>query len=251
MQTKRHNSKLSKGLLESLQAVLMLLATIVLVIVSPAKVLAQDNYGGVTTPLGIPDSYAPPVVQVAPQVDIEKAYMVKSVYLLRFTRFISWPNFADSQEFHFGVLGDSPILAPLQKVKSKVKEITDKTSGDKLPIRVSQSDAIDDLEECHILFVGDSVTQADRSAAIERFKGTGTLVVGETTEFVERGGAIGLVMVGQSINFVVNISAVKEQGLTCSAQMLKAAYRIVDKNQAEASATVSKGYFDPTTSSVP
>jgi len=215
------------------------LLLVALVVMVSTRGLAQESYDGEVASTGPPNAYSPPVLVEAAQIDIEKAYMVKSVYLLRFTRFISWPNFSDSEDFHFGVLGDSPIIAPLQKVKSKVSDVTDKLSGEKLPIRVSQFANVEQLEACHILFIAEAISRAEVQTVLKRLKGTQTLIVGETPEFADEGGAIGLVIVGPSVNFVVNVAAAKEQGLTYSAQMLKAAYRVVDKMTTESSVDFS------------
>ncbi len=80
----------------------------------------------------------------------EREYRIKAAFLYDFTKFIEWPadRFVDdSTPIMLCVIGKDPFAATLEDT------VTGKTvKGRKIDIR--RIDNIDDLDACHVLFVG-------------------------------------------------------------------------------------------------
>lgn len=55
----------------------------------------------------------------------------------------------------------------------------------------------------------------------------GMLTVGETPDFIERGGAVGLLQVGRQVRFQINQTSIREAELEMSSKLLRLATRVV------------------------
>lgn len=165
------------------------------------------------------------LVERVPGFSQPSEYLLKAVFIEKFTRFIEWPEhhqFADStQSFIIGILGENPFEVDLrtlfqnQSIKGKTVEIRyyrdiDEISGcDLLFISKSEEDhiqrIIDHLDEKPILTIGDS----------DAFSGTGVI--------------INLFIADNKIRFEIDEQAVHRAGFHVSYLLLKEAV-IVNSN---------------------
>lgn len=141
-------------------------------------------------------------------------YQVKASYLYNFIRFITWPRdaFRDGDSLNLCVTGADRFGSALNSFAGE--------SIDGHPIRVHRlSNAAEPRGvRCHVFFV--SAAQALPAAlSPER----GTLTVGETRGFLERGGIINLVEVQGRIRFEINQKAAQQAGLAMSSRLLSLA----------------------------
>jgi hypothetical protein len=82
--------------------------------------------------------------------------------------------------------------------------------------------------ECRVLFVEDD--KMGRASHIVRgLRGAPVLTVGESRDFLDRGGVIAFVPVGRTVRFDINRATAKQQGLTISSQLLRLARSVRDR----------------------
>lgn len=143
-------------------------------------------------------------------------YQMKAKFLYNFARFVEWPDgaFADStSSITIGVIDPDPFGIDLDKTVEG-KRINGRD------FRVKRFHRVDDLEFCHILFIGTS-DREHRLEILERLKDWSVLTVGDTKDFAYDGGIINFIMVGKKILFEINTKAVKKAGLVLSPRILK------------------------------
>ena len=143
---------------------------------------------------------------------------LKVAYLYNFTRFVEWPGAAADRPFVIGVIGDPAMEEHLRALEREEKRV------DGRPIAIRGFEGPDDLEPTDILFVGSGATEW-LDAIRRRTAGKPTLLVGDTPGFVGRGVAIELFrkpdIFGKSerLRFRIDSAALKDRGLTVSAQL--------------------------------
>lgn len=144
-------------------------------------------------------------------------YKVKASYLYNFLQFVEWPVDAFTNNTIlvcvFGVDNFGTALRP----------ITDEVvRGRAIVVRYFQD--MKGLENCHVVFVSTSESHRD-SQVLQSLAGRPALIVGESSGFVERGGTINLIRVGDKIRFEINQQAAKRNRLKISAQLLQLGVR--------------------------
>jgi hypothetical protein len=145
-------------------------------------------------------------------------YQVKAVYLFNFGQFVEWPSrvFESAEApFVIGVFGDDPFGDTLDEV----------VRGEKLgsrPIVVRRFSDADDIDRCHILFIGRN--DADRlDKALSTVRGRSVLTVTDV-EGAERHGAI-IVLYNQNnrIRMRINLPQARASDLVISSKLLRPA----------------------------
>ena len=149
--------------------------------------------------------------------ELAQEYQLKAAFLINFAKFITWPEQAlpaGQQEFILCVVGDDPFGTALAGIEKK-------TVGGRT-IRVARASSLKKIPDCQMLFV--SRSEADTlnqlAAAIGR---KGVVTVSDLPDFVEAGGHIQLVTTGSRLSFIINHTAMKEQGLQANASLLNLA----------------------------
>jgi len=148
-------------------------------------------------------------------------YEVKATFLFNFTKFTDWPDSAFASAtapIVIGIVGEDPFGTTMDNVV-RGEVVRDR----KLVVKRLRAD--EDLQSCHVLFI--SRSEKERvPAVLKRVKGHPILMVGDTTDFAEKGGMVGLVLANESVKLEVNQGATEQAGLQISAKLLKLA-RIV------------------------
>ena len=143
-------------------------------------------------------------------------YQLKAAFLANFPEFVTWPATAFSGSgapIVIGILGDDPFGGALDRAAQ-----TKNVGGRKVTIRRSQR--AEDLKGCHIVFIAKS--ERARLAAILASLGTGNvLTVADTEQFTGQGGAIGLIMAGDTVRLEINNGAAQRAGLAISSRLLR------------------------------
>lgn len=143
-------------------------------------------------------------------------YQIKAAYIYYFATFIEWPSEVVARRdktFVIGVLGEDPFGTILEET------LRGKTIKDcRLVVRrfVSPNDAL----HSDILFISSS-EQGHLPQILGILDGAPVLTVGESDQFVERGGQIGLRLDGRKVRFDINTVAATHAGLKISSQLLK------------------------------
>lgn len=152
-----------------------------------------------------------------------REYRIKAAYLYQFGRYVEWPAtaFATPQSpFVIGVLDNDPVAADLEQI-AQIKKIQDR------PIKVKRFSSPDDIEACHILYLSDLLPAETQTKILSRMSRRGVLPVGESSEFLDWGGAIRLARVGNNIRVYIARKAAEREGLAVSAKLLQVA-NVVD-----------------------
>lgn len=161
----------------------------------------------------------------AAQSEQAPEYDLKAAFLYNFGTFTEWPAKAFSAPdapFVVGVAGKDPFGAALedtfrgQTVQNRRAEIR-------------RSDDLAKLKGAHVLFVP-AGEKARFKEIVEAFRGTSTLVVGESEGFAAGGGVLNLFIENKRLGFEVNPAAAKRAGLTLSSKLLRLA-RIVEEKK--------------------
>jgi hypothetical protein len=141
----------------------------------------------------------------------------KAAYLINFAKYVDWPAEAFAE-------ADSPIVIAVLG-DAKVAEETRKTIAGRMvngrAMVVRQLAAGEEPGQCHILFI--SAAEQQRSPSLLAKAKDGVLTVGETGDFLERGGIINLARRGQNLALEINVAAAAKARLTISSKLLAVA----------------------------
>ena len=151
-------------------------------------------------------------------------YQVKAAFLYNFAKFVEWPAdaFKDPRApVMLGIVGEDPFGETLDAM------VSGKTvNGRGVVVRRFQHG--EDLRGCHILFISSSERKR-RARILESVKGSAVLTVGEMDQFVQSGGAIGLLLEENKVRFEINVGAAARARLKISAKLLALAQSAVNR----------------------
>jgi hypothetical protein len=143
---------------------------------------------------------------------------VKAAFLYNFAKYVAWPPAAASQSFRLCVVADAGFI----------KRIDNLIAGETIegrPVMRETPATGEAARACQILFVGASES-ARASRLIVSVKGTPVLTVGDTDDFLTRGGMIAFVRDGDRVRFDVNNAAAQGAGLSVSSRLLRLARHV-------------------------
>ena len=158
----------------------------------------------------------------APLEDRTKAH-----FLAQFPNFIEWPDTAFSSPqspFLFCIFGDfsyGPYLA------QTVRGIA--IHGRSVEVRSVHPEQ--NLRACQVLFISRS-KQKQYGKVMEVVQGSSVLTIGETTDFLDAGGALSLSFDLETLHFDVNLVAANNAHLRISSRMLALAHRVFNIQEA-------------------
>jgi YfiR/HmsC-like len=148
---------------------------------------------------------------------------VKSAYLLNFGKFIHLsPENAPPPRavFEICLVGNDPIKNSLEAATASER------IGNK-PVHLVQVKSSSQLNACDIAYIGSS--RAEQIAPdLESFKNTNTLTVSDAPDFLNRGGMIQFVVVGNHVRFAVNLDAVHHTHLVLSSELIRVATSVIN-----------------------
>ncbi len=144
-----------------------------------------------------------------------KEYYVKAAFILNFAKFTKWPSdvfFNSTTTLNLCILGKDPFDEALKTIEGKtVKE---------RKLTITKSSSIDDINECHILFISTS-EKDELSEIFLKIKDRPILTVAETGNFCQSGGIVNFIVVKNKVRFEINVDAAKRKGLKISSKLLK------------------------------
>lgn len=144
-------------------------------------------------------------------------YQVKAAFLYNFTRFISWPAEAFSEPdspFLIGIAGNDPF-------GSYIDELVEGENVDGHPIVVQRYKDVNDVGNCHVLFI--NIDAHLKVKEIFTRINKNTLTVSDVNGFINWGGEIHFYKEDNKIKIQVNMEAVKKSQLEISSKLLKIA----------------------------
>lgn len=157
------------------------------------------------------------------QAGTELERKVKAAFIYNFAKFVDWPpQVSDTagSEFVICVAGETALGTVINKSLAN-RPVKNRS------IKVRNIGwATQKLGGCHMLYVNDLDTRAVNKmlgAAIDR----PILTIGESSDFVQKGGIIQLMLIDEKIRFSVNQAIASKVGLTISAKLLEVALRVM------------------------
>ncbi|MGA2717906.1 MAG: YfiR family protein [Candidatus Acidiferrales bacterium] len=149
-------------------------------------------------------------------------YHVKAGFLFHFAQLVDWPAAAGGgPTFDLCILGDDPFRGELENT------LNGKVIGSK-PIRVLHLKQPQEARNCQVLFI--STKEDERLSKI--FEGLGSsavMTVGESDDFIERGGMIRFTLEQEKVRFEINLKAADPAGLKFSSRLLLLAKNVFGK----------------------
>src|ERR1700733_3821713 len=146
---------------------------------------------------------------------------VQAAYLYNFGKFVRWPENAGRGPLVVCVAGQDPF-------GQTIGRLTEREQIDGRPLRVRVVDRPEGAGGCSILFVGTG-EQGREASFLAAVAGTPILTVGDTPDFLARGGMIQFVMVEDHVRFAVNLKAANRSGVGLSSELLKVAVTVTGK----------------------
>jgi hypothetical protein len=160
---------------------------------------------------------------VSAQSSVSAEYRTKASFLAKFPSFIDWPESAFSSAeapFLICVVGDFRFGTALAEFARNTLP-----HGRRVDVRWPRKDA--ELRNCQILFVSNS--EVSRYIKILQIvQGAGILTVGETADFLVRGGMMSFSFQHEALQFEVDLGAANKAHLRVSSRLLALAHRVVN-----------------------
>ena len=159
---------------------------------------------------------------------LTREHQLKAAFLFNFAKFVKWPSEQNEEanaHLRFCVIGLNPISLALDQF------IKDKTVQGRKPEIRNITDQ-NQLPGCQVLFISQT-EQNSILNILSAVKGTGVLTVGETRDFIQRGGMIEFMIVENKLRFAINLEAAKRAQLEVSSQLLKLAIIVLDSQREE------------------
>jgi hypothetical protein len=149
---------------------------------------------------------------------------IKAAFLYNFAKYIVWPNAAfgaRTDPFRICVFGDKSFASSVARTVEG--EIVDGRRFEPL-----ESPSEEAARSCHLLFIGRSeMARAERLLAATA--SAPVLTVSDSTELLDRGETIALMLDDNRMRFDVNIAAARSHGLAVSSKLLRVARRVLDR----------------------
>jgi len=154
------------------------------------------------------------VSSVYAQNEIHKNYVL---YIFHIAKYIDWQNQGDV--FKIVVLGNSP-LTNMMTTSYKNKKLKNSS------IQVSQTNSLEDIEYCHILFLPKNQKQFLNDIK-KKFADKPVLIISEFEDAAQMGAAINFVTdQDNNVKFELNRKTVKQAGLKLNNSLLALAILI-------------------------
>ena len=154
---------------------------------------------------------------ISAQIDAAREYQIKATFLFNFTQFVEWPaeSFSSPQSpAVIGILGKDPFGQYLEQA------ITGE-SLNKHPLIIKRFNSVEEINNCHILFIGPGKNKTED--VLQKLKGKSILTVSDAGSFTKLGGMIRLYTKNDKINIQINLEAAKAENLAISSKLLKLA----------------------------
>lgn len=161
------------------------------------------------------------ILFLAPVITLSQLeeYVIKAVFLERFTRFIEWPdsvNMPDtSKPFVIGIVGENPFGATFNDLYA-TRKIKNR------PVQIRRIDNFNQINNCHLIFISKiSKTKLDQILPIT--KNSPILTIGDSENYAKYGVLINFYVIDGKVRFEINETASRSSGLKFSYLLLKTA----------------------------
>jgi hypothetical protein len=147
-------------------------------------------------------------------------YRAQSLYIYKFTKFITWPEEKTKGDFIIGVYGNSPIMEELILMASIKKAAKDQN------IVVKEITTEEDLMQYNIIYVASSKSRQIRSLA-DQIGNQPVLIVAEREGMAYKGATISFIITNYEIlKFEVDVDQLENQQMTISEDLIKLGFKL-------------------------
>ncbi|HEY1808299.1 MAG TPA: YfiR family protein [Acidobacteriaceae bacterium] len=146
---------------------------------------------------------------------------VEAAYLYNFGKFVRWP----------AASGRGALVLCVAAPDSFTHALSSLATGEQIDQRPLTVKTVNDpraVEGCSILYLGSSEPERV-DTYLTAASGKPILTVGDTPDFLARGGTIQFVLMQDHIRFSVNLSAASRCGLGLSSELLKVAVSVTGR----------------------
>lgn len=147
-----------------------------------------------------------------PAVAAPTEYDLKAAFLVNFVRFVEWPE---------GTPDEAGIVVVAPDPFGRHLDDTVKDASLPTPLPVRRLGGGDSVPAARILFVGKASGTSGLAALAAA--GPSTLTVGETEEFLARGGIVRLTLVSGRMRIEINVDAAERSGLRIPSRLMQLA----------------------------
>jgi hypothetical protein len=155
-----------------------------------------------------------PFTIIAQDID----YKSQSLFIYKFTKYITWPSAFSRNDFVIGVYGNSPIYDELEVMASLKKA----AEGQRIVIK--RINSVEEIENLHIIYVA-SAKSRELKSILEKIGKKPTLIVAERDGLAKKGASINfLIMENNTLKFEVNRTELQSRGLSISQELLKVGF---------------------------
>ncbi|MGB0127571.1 MAG: YfiR family protein [Rhodocyclaceae bacterium] len=144
-------------------------------------------------------------------------YQVKAAFILNFAKYVDWPaeSFPSKESpLNLCIIGRDPFGTALGTIEGRTVHGR--------PLRIRRNVAAEDTGGCSIAYVSES--EERRVPVVLKTIGTQpVLTLSDLDGFAEAGGAVGLFLAEERLQFDANFTALQRANLKASAQALRLA----------------------------
>lgn len=141
---------------------------------------------------------------------------LKAALLYKFAQFATWPSLP-SDEFRLCVLGESPLVDDLEKLKTK--------SLFRLPVNIGYPASAAAAKSCQVIYLNPA-SPGELSKWRGALSNLPILTVSDAPEAWQENMMIVFEVAPGGVKFRINLSAARAAGLSLSAQMLQLAREV-------------------------
>ena len=154
------------------------------------------------------------------QTDASKIAKIKlkGIYIYSFAKNVYWPQDYSTGDFFIGVYGDNDLYAQLNN------SYTDKLIGSQ-KIKIKFFNELDQIKECHLLFVCEE--KIKDIGSVRKNISKQTLLVSEGENLVTTGSMINFIYVQSRLKFQVNKTKSEKNDLKIGQTLTKLAHSII------------------------
>jgi len=154
---------------------------------------------------------------VMPQVAPSETQL-KAAFLVNFPKYVEWAAETTAQT-------NGPIVVATWGETNLGDELRKMTQGKTINGRLVVFKILeenDNVADCHVLFIPDSARRRV-PALLEKLKGSSVLTVGESDDFLEKGGMINLARRDRKVRLEINLVSSRQANLKISSKLLSVA----------------------------
>jgi hypothetical protein len=149
-------------------------------------------------------------------------YRVKAAFIFHFVQLVDWPADARGGTFNVCALGEDPFHGELDSA------LEGKSIGPRT-MKVHHITQTEQALDCQVVFVGKNENKRIPALLAELEK-TPVMTIGETDDFVRRGGIIGFCFEEDKVRFEINLAAAERARLKISSRLLLLAKNVVESH---------------------